>query len=59
VTLTLLPQPDARQGRDRLEILAALISSPSFDPLFRPDMIRSRPGTPFTGGTAWRDASGP
>jgi integrase len=32
------PRPD-RTGRDRLEILAALISAPSFDPMFRPDVI--------------------
>ena len=40
MTLALLPQPDAREGRDRLEILAALISAPSFDPLFRGDIIK-------------------
>lgn len=34
MTLALLPQPDAREGRDRQEILATLISAPSFDPLF-------------------------
>ena len=28
MTLALLPQPDAREGRDRLEILSALISAP-------------------------------
>ena len=42
----LLPQPDAREGRDRLEILAALISAPSFDPLFRPDIIKVPAGHP-------------
>jgi hypothetical protein len=31
-------RPD-RVGRDRLEILTALISGPSFDPIFRPDVI--------------------
>ena len=31
-------QPD-REGRDRLEILTTLIAGPSFDPIFRPDMI--------------------
>ena len=30
--------PD-RVGRDRLEILATLIAGPSFDPIFRPDVI--------------------
>lgn len=29
-----------RAGRDRLEILAALIASPSFDPVYRPDIIK-------------------
>src|SRR6266496_2638098 len=42
----LLPQPDAREGRDRLEVLAALISAPSFDPLFRPDIIKIPAGHP-------------
>jgi hypothetical protein len=31
-------RPD-RVGRDRLEILTALINCPSFDPIFRPDVI--------------------
>jgi hypothetical protein len=31
-------RPD-RVGRDRLEILTALIDAPSFDPIFRPDVI--------------------
>jgi integrase len=40
--LALLPQnPRAgRVGRDRLEILTALIGSPSFDPLYRTDLVR-------------------
>lgn len=46
MTLTLLPQPDAREGRDRLEILTALISAPSFDPLFRPDIVKVPAGHP-------------
>jgi integrase len=46
VTLALLPQPDAREGRDRLEILAALISAPLFDPLFRGDIITIPAGHP-------------
>jgi integrase len=46
VTLSLLPQPDAREGRDRLEILSALISAPSFDPLFRGDIITIPAGHP-------------
>lgn len=41
-TLALLPQPSRpdRVGRDRLEILTALISAPSFDPMFRTDVVR-------------------
>ena len=31
-------RPD-RVGRDRLEILTTLIAGPSFDPIFRPDVI--------------------
>ncbi|WP_239340221.1 hypothetical protein [Frankia sp. CiP3] len=42
--MTVLPLPvreiDARAGRDRLEILTALIAAPSFDPLFRAELIR-------------------
>ena len=59
MTLALLPQPDAREGRDRLEILSALISAPSFDPLFRAISSRSPPGILSTGGTAWLAASAP
>ncbi|MFF7903054.1 hypothetical protein ACIP4X_35625 [Streptomyces sp. NPDC088817] len=33
-------QNDTRTGRDRLEILTALTSAPSFDPLFRDDIIQ-------------------
>jgi integrase len=32
-------RPD-REGRDRLEILTALIDGPSFDPIYRPDVIQ-------------------
>ncbi len=46
MTLALLPQPDAREGRDRLEILTALVSAPSFDPLFRGDIITIPAGHP-------------
>ena len=46
MTLALLPQPDAREGRDRLEILSALISAPSFDPLFRGDIVKVPAGHP-------------
>ncbi|MGH8275392.1 MAG: tyrosine-type recombinase/integrase, partial [Steroidobacteraceae bacterium] len=43
--LPLVPasRPD-RQSRDRLEILTALIDAPSFDPLFRPEVIDIPPG---------------
>ena len=37
---------DDRAGRDRLEILTALISAPSFDPLFRAEIITVPPGHP-------------
>ena len=43
---SLLPVRDDRAGRDRLEILAALISAPSFDPLFRAEIITVPPGHP-------------
>jgi hypothetical protein len=33
-------QRGARAGRDRLELLTALIDGPAFDPLFRPGVIR-------------------
>jgi len=47
VTVTsLLPVRDDRAGRDRLDILAALISAPSFDPLFRTEVIAVPPGHP-------------
>lgn len=39
------PRPD-RTGRDRLELLTALINSPSFDPAFREDIIRIPPQHP-------------
>jgi len=32
-------RPD-RVGRDRLEILTALINGPSFDPVYRPDVVQ-------------------
>ncbi|MEV8058759.1 site-specific integrase [Streptomyces antimycoticus] len=43
---SLLPQQDTRTGRDRLEVLTALINAPSFDPLFRPDIITIPPDHP-------------
>ena len=33
-------QHGARAGRDRLELLTALIDGPAFDPLFRGEVIR-------------------
>ena len=33
-------QYGARAGRDRLELLTALIDGPAFDPLFRGEVIR-------------------
>lgn len=44
--LSLLPRPDARTGRDRLEVLTALINAPSFDPLFRAEIIKIPSGHP-------------
>ena len=38
-------QPD-REGQDRLEILTALLDGPSFDPIFRPDVIDVPPDHP-------------
>jgi integrase len=46
VTVTLLPQADAREGGDRLGILTALISAPSFDPLFRAGIVKIPAGHP-------------
>lgn len=40
------PRPD-RTGRDRLEILTALIEGPTFDPQFRLDIIDIPPGHPL------------
>ncbi|WP_030021172.1 tyrosine-type recombinase/integrase [Streptomyces monomycini] len=34
------PDPHRREARDRLEVLAALIAGPSFDPAFRDEVIR-------------------
>jgi integrase len=39
-TLSLLAVRDDRAGQDRLEILTALISAPSFDSLFRSEIIK-------------------
>ncbi|HEY5842220.1 MAG TPA: hypothetical protein VIU87_12255, partial [Mycobacterium sp.] len=46
-----LPQLDRqrpdRVGRDRLEILTTLIDAPSFDPIFRPDVVKIPPDHPI------------
>ena len=47
--LVLLSQSDQREKRDRLEVLEALIASPSFDPIFRPDIIRIPKNHPVIG----------
>ena len=44
--LSLHVDQPGRQDRDRLEILTALINAPSFDPLFRGDIIKIPPGHP-------------
>ena len=41
-----LRQHSARAGRDRLEVLTALIGAPSSDPLFRADIIKIPAGHP-------------
>jgi integrase len=38
--------PGGREGRDRLEILAALLNAPSVDPLFRAEVIKIPAGHP-------------
>ncbi|MFE0373336.1 hypothetical protein [Streptomyces tendae] len=45
IPLTLLPgrTDTTRIGRDRLELLTALIDAPAFDPLFRDTLIRVPP----------------
>jgi integrase len=43
----LLEDRPGRAGRDRLEILTALIGGPSFDPLFRDDIITIPAGHPI------------
>ncbi|MFJ9847588.1 tyrosine-type recombinase/integrase [Kitasatospora sp. NPDC101155] len=40
----LFAEREDRVGRDRLEILTALIGGPSFDPIYRPDVIEIPPG---------------
>ena len=45
--LSLLPADvPGRAGRDRLELLTALIAAPGFDPLYRSGLIRIPPGSP-------------
>ena len=48
--LSLLPADvPGRAGRDRLELLTALIAAPGFDPLYRRDVIRIPPDHPVYG----------
>jgi integrase len=50
--LSLLPADDrSRVGRDRLELLSALIAAPGFDALYRSDLIPIPPDHPVYG---WR-----
>jgi integrase len=50
--LNLLPAGErSRVGRDRLELLSALIAAPGSDPLYRPDLISIPPDHPVYG---WR-----
>ncbi len=48
-SLSLLPDPEHRECRDRLEILTALINGPSFDPMLRADVIQVPPDHPVFG----------
>jgi hypothetical protein len=41
------PDREGRESRDRLEILTALIDGPSFDAMFRPDVIEVPPAHPI------------
>ena len=43
----LLADRPGQAGRDRLEILTALIAGPSFDPVYRPDIITIPGGHPI------------
>jgi hypothetical protein len=43
----LLADRPGQVGRDRLEILTALIAGPSFDPVYRPDIITIPGGHPI------------
>ncbi|WP_406515023.1 site-specific integrase [Streptomyces sp. NBC_00873] len=42
----LTPVRDSREGRDRLEIMTALVNSPSFDPVFRSEIVEIPPDHP-------------
>jgi len=46
MSVTSLLRSDARASRDRLEVLTALMNAPSFDPLFRTDIITIPPCHP-------------
>jgi hypothetical protein len=45
----------SRAGRDRLELLTALMDAPGFDPLYRSDLIAIPPQHPVYG---WECAAG-
>jgi hypothetical protein len=50
----------ARADPDRLELLTVLIGGPSFDPLYRPDVVQTPAITRSTPGVAsYMTASGP
>ena len=50
IQLNLLADAESRRdGRDRLELLTALIAAPGFDPLYRPDLIEFPPRHPVYG----------
>lgn len=58
VQLSLLPvEEQTRVGRDRIELLTALIEAPTFDPLYRADLIEIPPHHPVSAGCArWKTA---
>jgi integrase len=60
IPLTLLPgrTDTTRIGRDRLELLTALIDAPAFDPLYRDTLIRIPPQHPVYGWECSIDGCG-
>ncbi|WP_083933730.1 tyrosine-type recombinase/integrase [Sciscionella marina] len=50
IPLTLLPNDNgSRVGRDRLELITALVNAPGFDPIYRADIIKIPPQHPVYG----------